>query len=214
MQKKIVWLFVVCSIYLVCSTSAQQGTTGSTSNAIKQTGNQGPILQGILEKGSQDQDFYKTTVQAYKDFNEQTVKYFSLALAVVSVLVTVFVTWFFFMFRKTLAEIRTDLSRDADRLRDVYSRTFDLLTEQAKTNLEIFKSRESELKTAIQEAQNLYENIRGAIKEISDNQRVREPVAENLAEEEVSKVQEKSKKIKDEVEDYKKDLEDLTKDTN
>jgi len=53
MQKKIVWLFVVCSIYLVCSTSAQQGTTGSTSNAIKQTGNQGPILQGILEKGSQ-----------------------------------------------------------------------------------------------------------------------------------------------------------------
>ncbi len=85
---------------------------------------------------------------------------------------------------------------------------------KAKTNLEIFKSRESELKTAIQEAQNLYENIRGAIKEISDNQRVREPVAENLAEEEVSKVQEKSKKIKDEVEDYKKDLEDLTKDKN
>ena len=212
MQKKIVWLFVVCSICLVCSTSAQQGTTGSTSNAIKQTGNQGPILQGILEKGSQDQDFYKATVQAYKDFNEQTVKYFSIALAIVSVLVTFFVTWFFFMFRKTLAEIRTDLSRDADRLRDVYSRTFELLNEQARTNLEIFKSRESELKTAIGEGRTLYENIRSSMKEISDIQQVREPVAEKLAAEEVTKVEEKRKEIKEEVEDYKKGLEGLGED--
>jgi hypothetical protein len=161
---------------------------------------------------SQEQDFYKATVQAYKDFNEQTVKYFSIALGAVSALVTIFVALFFFMFRRTLIEIKNDLERDADRLKDVYSRTFDLLNEQAKTNLEIFKSRELELKTAIKEGKELYENIRDAMKEISDIQRVREPVAEKLAEEEVIKVEEKRKAIKDEVADYKKDLEEYTKD--
>lgn len=213
MQKKIVWLFAVWSICLFCySASAQQGSTGSGSGAIAQPGNQSPIFKGVPEKGSQDSDFYKTTVQAYKDFNEQTVKYFSIALAIVSVLVTIFVTWFFFMFRKTLAEIRTDLSRDADRLRDVYSKTFELLNEQARTNLEIFKSRESELKIAIGEGRTLYEKIRSSLKEISDIQQVREPVADKLAAEEVTKVEEKRKEIKEEVEDYKKGLEGLGED--
>jgi methyl-accepting chemotaxis protein len=229
MQKIIAWLFVVCSTWLLYSASAELvprtsfGTAISvasepekpslkqerTSEGIRASRSQEPIIHGTSDKGSQDQDFYKATVQAYKDFNEQTVKYFSLALAVLSVLVTIFVTWFFFMFRKTLADIKNDLSRDADRLRDVYSRTFDLLNEQAKTNFEIFKSRESELKTAIVEVQGLYEKIRSSMKEISDIQQMREPVAEKLAAEEVTKGEEKRNEIREEVEDYKKDLEEL-----
>lgn len=180
---------------------------------IQPVQNQQPIHKNT-DLAQESQDFYKATVQAYKDFNEQTVKYISIALAIVSALITLYATWFFFMFRRTLSEIKNDLSKDADRLKEIYSNTFELLNKQATTNLEIFKSRESELKTAIKEGQELYENIKIAMREISDNQKMREPVAEELARKEVEKVEEKRKEIKIEVEDYKKDLEGFTGDKN
>jgi len=229
-MKKIIVLFFIIAIFCTWSIRSASGhaPTAPGYSAIPYTGvkdtapgeqrviseqMQEPPLKDLTNesrRGTQDQNFYKMTVQAYKDFNEQIVKYLSIALAIASALATILGAFFLFVFSKTLSEIRNDLKRDADRLREVYSRTFDLLNEQARTNLEIFRSRESDLKTTIVEGKELNEQIKSTMKEISNNQIIREPVAEDLAQKEVTKVEEKRKEVKEEVENFKKDLKPLT----
>jgi hypothetical protein len=153
-----------------------------------------------------DQDFYKATVQAYKDFNEQVVKYISVALTIVSVLATGLVVLFIFFFRKTLADIRKDLKEDSESVQNIYSKTFELLNEQAKANLAIFKSREEELRASIKDGQDLYTKLRTIVTEISNNQKIRETVAQELGVEEVERMEDTRKKTEAEFKEIKKGL--------
>lgn len=165
--------------------------------------------QTIQKNADLSQDFYKATVQAYKDFNEQVVRYVSIALTIVSALVTGLVILFVFLFRKTLADIRKDIKDDADRINDVYSKTFELLNRQADTNLRIFESRETELKEKIKEAKEITEKIKDVFMKIADKESIREPVAEELINKEFENVQKESTEIKKEMDTLKADLENL-----
>lgn len=158
---------------------------------------------------SQEQDFYKSTVQAYKDFNEQIIRYISVALTIVSVSVTGLIVFFTFVFRRTLSELRKDIMDDADRINDVYSKTFELLNKQADTNLRIFESREIEIQNKIKEAKELIEIMKETANKISENDKKREAIAEELGMNEVENVQKESSKIKKQVDSMKEDLENL-----
>lgn len=167
--------------------------------------NQQPIQKDTVLS----QDFYKATVHAYKDFNEQVVKYVSIALTVVSALVTGLVILFVFLFRKTLAEIRKDIKDDADRVNDVYSKTFELLNRQADTNLRIFESKETELKERIAEARDINEKMKDIFMKIADKESIREPVAEALINKGFEDVQKEYAEIKKAMDTIKSDLEKL-----
>ena len=172
-----------------------------------------PHLQENQQPAQKDavlsQEFFKATVQAYKDFNEQVVKYVSMALTVVSALVAGLVILFVFLFRKTLAEIRKDIKDDADRINDVYSKTFELLNRQADTNLRIFESRETELKERIAEARDITKKIEDVFMKMADKESIREPVAEELMKKEFEDVQKESTEMKKEMDTIKADLEKL-----
>ncbi len=155
---------------------------------------------------SHEHDFYKATIQAYKDFNEQIVSTISTALLIVSGFATVLVFLFVFLFSKTLADIRKDLKEDSERVQDVYSKTFELLNEQAKANLAIFKSREEELRASIREGQDLYAKLSTILTEISNNQKIREPIAQELGAEEVERMEDERKKTEAEFEEIRKGL--------
>lgn len=163
-----------------------------------------PLLQE-----SQEQDFYKATVQSYKDFNEQVVKYISIALTIVSVLVTGLVVFFTFFFRRTLSEMREEITDGANRIKDVYSNTFELLNKQAETNLRIFELNETKLQSKIKEAEELIETMKKVANKISENDEKREAIAEELGVKEVSNVQKESSKIKKQVDSMKEDLENI-----
>lgn len=164
-----------------------------------------PLLQE-----SPEQDFYKATVQSYKDFNEQTVKYISIALTIVSVIVTGLVVFFTFFFRRTLSGMRKEIIDGADRINDVYSKTFELLNKQADTNLRIYELRETELQSKINEANRLIDVIKEVANKISkSNERISEAISEKLGEKEVKDVQEESSKIKKQVDSMKEDLENI-----
>jgi len=159
---------------------------------------------------SPEQDFYKATVQSYKDFNEQTVKYISIALTIGSVLVTGLVVVFTFFFRRTLSEMRKEIIDGADRINDVYSKTFELLNKQADTNLRIYELRETELQSKINEANRLIDVIKEVANKISEsNESISEATSEKLGEKEVKNVQEESYKIKKQVASMKEDLENI-----
>ena len=158
---------------------------------------------------TKDQDFYKATVQAYKDFNEQVVKYIGVALAIVSLFVTVLIILFVFFFSKTLAEIRKDIKDDADRINDVYSKTFELLNRQADTNLRIFESRETELKDTIKEAKELNDKMKDIFTKISDKESIRDKIVEELMKKEFEGIQKESSEIEKAVNSIKEDLEKL-----
>jgi hypothetical protein len=182
----------------------------SSINALAEVKHQSEQNQSPVQKNADlSQDFYKTTVQAYKDFNEQAVKYVTIALTVVSALVTGLVILFVFVFRKTLAEIRKDIKDDADRINDVYSKTFELLNRQADTNLRIFESRETELKEKIKEAKEITEGIKDLFTKMSDKEEIREPIAEELINKEFEGVQKESTEIKKEMDTIKEDLKNL-----
>ncbi len=159
---------------------------------------------------SPEQDFYKATVQSYKDFNEQTVKYISIALTIVSLIVTGIVVVFTFFFRRTLSEMRKEIIDGADRINDVYSKTFELLNKQADTNLRIYELRETELQSKINEANRLIDVIKEVANKISEsNESISEATSEKLGEKEVKNVQEESYKIKKQVASMKEDLENI-----
>jgi len=154
----------------------------------------------------QSQDFYKATVQAYKDFNEQVIKYVSTAIAVVSTFITGLVILFIFLFRRTLAEIKKDIKDDADRINDVYAKTFELLNKQAETNLRIFDSRESELKDTIEKARELNDKMKDIFTKISEKESIRDKLVEELVNKEFEGVQKESSEMEKEVNSMKVDL--------
>lgn len=98
---------------------------------------------------------------------------------------------------------------DADRINDVYSKTFELLNKQADTNLRIFESREIEIQNKIKEAKELIEIMKETANKISENDKKREAIAEELGMNEVENVQKESSKIKKQVDSMKEDLENL-----
>src|SRR3989337_1650099 len=99
MGKFYAWLIVTLILFSTCSVYAENkqklSDPGSPISETKMK------FSGELTPLTKDQDFYKATVQAYKDFNEQVVKYIGMALTIVSALVTGLVIWFVFLFRKT-----------------------------------------------------------------------------------------------------------------
>ena len=169
---------------------------------------QNQVTTSFLQQ-SQEQDFYKATVQSYKDFNEQVVKYISVALTIVSVLVTGLVVFFTFFFRRTLSEMREEITDGANRINNVYSNTFELLNKQAETNLRIFELNEAKLQSKVKEAEELIETMKKVANKISENDEKREAIAEELGVNEVSNVQKESSKIKKQVDSMKEDLENI-----
>lgn len=170
------------------------------------------MIKAYNDSNAQNHEFYKSTLQAYKDFDEKIVGYISSTIKVVSVILAVLIFVFVYLFRKTLSELKQDLTRDADRIKEFYSHTFKLLNEQAATNLTIFRSREADLKNTINEAKELNQKIREAIKKISDRPEIREPVAAELGAEEVIQEENTKKEIQTEVRGYEEDLKSVSED--
>lgn len=154
-----------------------------------------------------EKNLYQTTIEAYKSFNEQTVKYISIALSIVSILSAILITLFVYLFRKNLSEMKSELQNDAKRINDVYAKTFELLNKQADTNLNIFLSREKDLTLKISEINSLYNKVNDVFNKISKEDKVREPVAEKLMEDEFSTRQKEATTIKEEFNELKNELE-------
>ena len=106
--------------------------------------------------------------------------------------------------------MRKEIIDGADRINDVYSKTFELLNKQADTNLRIYELRETELQSKINEANRLIDVIKEVANKIpKSNERISEAISEKLGEKEVKDVQEESFRIKKQVDSMKEDLENI-----
>lgn len=198
MDKMSTWLIIILIIFSTCSVYAENN---------QKLVNPKPSISEIKTRLSneptpivKEQEFYKATVQAYKDFNEQVVSSVKIALVIVSGFVTLLVFLFVFLFRRTLAEIKKDIRDDSDRVSNVYSKTFEMLNAQANFMLKFFENRDVEIKATLQKMQDI-------VLEIEKQKAYEEGIASRLAEREIIEYTKEKAKNKEEVEKIKKEME-------
>lgn len=151
-----------------------------------------------------NKDFFQTTLEAYKDFNECIFKYFSFVVGILSIIVAIGIGLFFYFFRKTLQEMKSDLQADADRMQKVYEKTFELLNKQADSNLGIFKYRDEQLKSQSDELKEMRIILSDTLNEITKEKVIKERVANARSNQMIAENQ----KLTNEFKEENKELED------